>query len=482
MSRRYSRIGASQLRERINVSEAQWFLSLPNKVRQRLFSAEEASIIAHKCEAVLQDPCFDSIHKLRQIQRLSCSGEYAISDSSMRASMNSVRTDSGLDMLPRQGLINSSRGRFEAPSKVIQKRKNSRRTQSSSMLSIPYPASRRKTQSHSVDSNEPFISIPRLPSRNELLVPLSSSSPSSSAQHGDAAEVTASQPRYYQDPEARWKLKTYFSSEQKFDELLQFGFPATAGTEESENRTGTPDLDVPGEKNHNAKSRKASQSYQRFMLADSLSALSDASSVELENDERGSNSSIDESDGPLTPTETTDATDMYIRYVGQLESKYSAVDIEKPLSDQRMLPPLPPLPPPSKSKPIAPGPAAHRRQRSKGTDSPNAASTIATVTTREIADCKNTIGPREMTLKISLTRSDLRGSESNGNDIKVSSEDEKHGGDEGGFAAHEADPLALQALPVVSDDTTGAHSPFTAQKLRLPDSVLQIFRGRFARR
>ena len=482
MSRRWSRTDAGQLSERITINEAQWFLSLPDKVRQRLFSADEVSVIALRCEAVLQNPCFASIHKLRQLQRRSCSDECAISDSPKRTSMNSARIGSGSDTLPRRGLIEGVGVPFEAHSRAVFKRRDFRRTQSSTMLRVPHPVPRRKAQSQSAASGELLINLPPIPSRNELILSLPSSS-SPPPQHNDTTEVTTSKPRYYQDPEARMKLKTYFSSEQKFDELLEFGFPATAEIREQENKSGTPDIDMREGKRASTESRKASETYQRFMLADSLSALSDASSVELESDERDSNSSVDEFDGPATPTEATDATDLYIRYVGQLKSKYSAVDIAKPLSDQRMLPPMPLPPLPSKPKSMAPAPIVHTRHNSKGTNSASTLAVIKPAVATEATSSKPVTGPREMTLKISLTRSDLRTSESNSNDANARVREESNSGDsEGIHAARKADPLALQALPVVSDDVTGAHSPFSAQKSRLQDSVLHLLRGRFARR
>lgn len=37
--------------------------------------------------------------------------------------------------------------------------------------------------------------------------------------------------QYYQDPDARWKLRAFLSSPQKFDEAIQFGFPALESKE-----------------------------------------------------------------------------------------------------------------------------------------------------------------------------------------------------------------------------------------------------------
>lgn len=45
--------------------------------------------------------------------------------------------------------------------------------------------------------------------------------------HSESVSVIDPTATHYQDPEARQKLRAYLASEQKFDEALQFGFPAT---------------------------------------------------------------------------------------------------------------------------------------------------------------------------------------------------------------------------------------------------------------
>ena len=394
--------------------------------------------------------------------------------------MTSTRVDSGFGMNPREsfdeGIRRHTRMKIapEVQSRTLTVRKDSRRTQSSVMLRVPHPAPRRKAQSHSAASNEPLPKLLPISSQNELILPPPPPSSSSLPQLNDEAQdATTSKPRYYQDPEARMKLKTYFSSEQKFDELLEFGFPTMAIVKEQGNNATIPDNNKGEAKGNSIESRKTSETYQGFMLADSPPAASDVSSVDLEIEKLDSSSSVDDSDGPATPTEITDATGCYLRYVGQLKSKYSAVDIAKPLSDQRALPPLPP--PSSKSVLTIPAPKVHVRHQSGSTN---------TSSTAEVAANLNPeFGPREMTLKLSLTRSDLRDSENSNNSNQKSGEETNPGCDGGIHAApKDGDPLALQALPVFSEDATGAHSPFPAQKVRLRDNLMQKLRGRLARR
>ena len=455
--------------------EAEWFLSLPAKGRQRLFSKEEISFIAFRCEAILKNPSFATFHRIRYAQRRGCSDVCRGPDLIRKDSMSSTRVDSGFGMYPRESLDEEGVGRRtrrkivpEVQSKPLSTRKDFRRTQSSAMLRVPYPAPRRKAQSHSAANNEPLSKLLPIPSQNELILPPPASSPIPSPQPNSESEATTSKPRYYQDPEARMKLKTYFSSEQKFDELLEFGFPAMTTKEEQRNKAMVPEKNIGEVKGSSIKLRKASETQQHFKLADSLTTASDVSSIDLESDKLDSSSSVDDSDGPATPTETTDATNMYLRYVGQLKSKYSAVDIAKPLSDQRELPPLP-LPP---SKSILPMPASrvHVRHQSSSTDT----SSIPEVT----AHLDPASGPREMTLKLSLTRSDLRDSEKRNSSNQKSMEDSKSRDCGGHTTPKDDDALSLQALPVLSEDVTGAHSPFAVQKVPLRNNLMQKLRGR----
>ena len=56
---------------------------------------------------------------------------------------------------------------------------------------------------------------------------------------------------HYQDPEARLKLRAYLASPQKFDEAIEFGFPSTDGmAEDKENRPPRISADIIGRKSH----------------------------------------------------------------------------------------------------------------------------------------------------------------------------------------------------------------------------------------
>ncbi|KAJ5260506.1 hypothetical protein N7478_012111 [Penicillium angulare] len=74
--------------------------------------------------------------------------------------------------------------------------------------------------SHSLPPLAPVVnhnSSSRPPSRHQ-----------SNSQHGSKSSTSSIDPsaQYYQDPDARLKLRVYLASPQKFDEAIEFGFPA----------------------------------------------------------------------------------------------------------------------------------------------------------------------------------------------------------------------------------------------------------------
>jgi hypothetical protein len=92
---------------------------------------------------------------------------------------------------------------------------------------------------------------------------------------------------HYQDPEARLKLRVYLASPQKFDEAIEFGFPSAEGV------TDTADKE-------NKVSRKISKDsgYRRSPLTDcSQTFLNDTTSI------YSSDASMLDPEEPLTPSE-----------------------------------------------------------------------------------------------------------------------------------------------------------------------------------
>lgn len=195
---------------------------------------------------------------------------------------------------------------------------------------------------------------------------------------------------HYQDPEARKKLRMYLASPQKFDEAIEFGFPSTTG-----NDSPGPHYQLPQIDNH---ARKFSRDMHTFLRDGKLSFLEDSTSTDNQGLESSDCDSVADLDSPATPC----STGLSFRL--------------------------------------------HSRQLSHGKfpiDSPMASPALSG------AGQMN----REMTLRMTLTRPDLR-----------ADEDQLYGWQQQGSSSPKStsvkdDPLALEDL-VFTDDNTGAKGAF----------------------
>ncbi|KAI5848226.1 hypothetical protein BZA05DRAFT_340193 [Tricharina praecox] len=203
----------------LSQSDAQWFLELPENIRKKHFSREERILLATKCESIIVDAADETLY------RMNCRPK----------SMDSISTTSDIGSLYRPS--------FE--SDVIRAREEMRMSfrwmeedgdldlrlqpfQEREVHSAPPPRNRKRrtlslsskrTNSSSSTATATSLSRPCL-SRRAASTPKSSGAPPSSAFSCDS-EAT-----YYQDPEARLKLRVYLASPQKFDEAIEFGFPS----------------------------------------------------------------------------------------------------------------------------------------------------------------------------------------------------------------------------------------------------------------
>lgn len=198
-------------------------------------------------------------------------------------------------------------------------------------------------------------------------------------------------PRHYQDPEARMKLRCFLASPQKFDEAIEFGFPSTTRT------TAPVATPRPGD------AAKVSRDVQTFLRDDAVSLLGshtdDAASALAGSDDEG-NDAI----SPVTPTSSTENVHFITRLV---DSKFSSID----------------------------------------------SSGLPSLALRDYTQdpvFQAPIAGREMTLRMTLTRPELR-----------AKEEELYGWQPNAMFAK--DPLALEELPPPSDDVTGAHGAFAVQ-------------------
>ncbi|EON61926.1 hypothetical protein W97_01144 [Coniosporium apollinis CBS 100218] len=218
--------------------------------------------------------------------------------------------------------------------------------------------------------------------------------------------------KHYMDPEARAKLRLYLASPQKFDEVLEFGFPSTSAELPS-----TPPESHP---RHKLAPRQVNHDVLTFLQGDPVSFLDDAPEYTKydSSDSDEDTSTIGDGDSPVTPRD------------GQGVSRY-----------MRRLP------------------------SSNGSSLDNTSFPLPCGRQTRYAEAM--AGNREMTLRVTLTRPDLR-----------AADDELYGWQKSGVQAKavadelhdDRDPLALEALPPMTDDITGSHCPFTTP----PPSTRQV--------
>ncbi len=102
---------------------------------------------------------------------------------------------------------------------------------------------------------------------------------------------------HYQDPEARLKLRVYLASPQKFDEAVEFGFPSA----DADTTTPAPHPQAPSKHHH--KHTQTTTTNMRTFLADDIdsdSSADEADALSLHSSNRPS-SSLNEPDSPKTP-------------------------------------------------------------------------------------------------------------------------------------------------------------------------------------
>lgn len=234
----------------------------------------------------------------------------------------------------------------------------------------------------------------------------------SSGQSETSRPIFDPEAKHYMDPEARAKLRLYLASPQKFDEVLEFGFPSTSAELPS-----TPPESHP---RHKLAPRQVNHDVLTFLQGDPVSFLDDAPEYTKydSSDSDEDTSTIGDGDSPVTPRDGQDVS----RYIRRLPSSNgSSLD--------------------NTSFPLPCG--------------------------RQTRYAEAMAGNREMTLRVTLTRPDLR-----------AADDELYGWQKSGVQAKpvadelydDRDPLALEALPPMTDDTTGSHCPFPTP----PPSTRQV--------
>lgn len=399
-------------------AQQQWFCSLPDKIRRQHFSAQEHDSITAGVDGAWQ---FGAVRRISAIQDRRTSAASLTMDPKARPQLS----------LSRHSQLRSSTSSHHtligSPTSPTHHRRG--RSAAGTLVSFPRP---------SIDSV------------------------------GDGEAV------YYRNPEARSKLRQYLASPQKFDEALTYGFPSSPQQDDDEPE---PRRSPPSTANNDAKA---------FLHGEAMSFMDGLEMdlpPEVDDEARSEAPSEPDTDSPSTPGDAE---------WSWRTSKYNRLSIFGGLNTDS-LPSLslnayqPPVPPVRRPPPTSPAPAMPRSPLLLYDPSVPAA-----------PDASNLLN-REMTLRMTLTRPDLRADDealygwqaqqhkssgplqhiqqlqqqrrgSSASIIRQQqalhvSRREHERGQQRKSSVLAGDPLALEELPPLPDDPSGAHGVFALPEL-----------------
>ena len=228
-------------------SDAQWFLRLPDKVQRGHFTREERHALSGQRDSIIFDASDERIctfyaqggERNRSVPTLRTSSYSSLSTLStfdleipthpvldMDDSMIWFDDDNDLDLSSRLQLDDYHEFMTKAAESDVKssKRRPSFR-KALSLNQLPFGANTSSipplptpTYSPSL-TNTPLAKPPHLHTQSRP-----SFTHTRGAQTSNSAIEASAQ--YYQDPEARLKLRVYLASPQNFDEAIEFGFPS----------------------------------------------------------------------------------------------------------------------------------------------------------------------------------------------------------------------------------------------------------------
>ena len=231
--------------EHLSTADAQWFLRLPEKVQKRHFTQDEQRILAGHCEEIILDATDATLSRLgRQFNRRV---------PSLRASSPSVSsTNSSLYFEAEQDPVDSASDMDDAMLENFRWMDNhdhldltldDYHTHVAETAGPKSPSDRRPSFRRNLSLSAMPLHRTSPTSPNETpstCLPTSISGASlekSHQRHISRASTnflpihqnrTSTDPAtlHYQDPEARLKVRVYLASLSKFDEAVEFGFPS----------------------------------------------------------------------------------------------------------------------------------------------------------------------------------------------------------------------------------------------------------------
>ena len=242
-------------------ADAQWFLSLPETVQRKHFTREEQRLLAGHCESIIVDVTDRALYRLgRQVNRsvptlgtsysteTSTSSPYSLEledqadpvvdmNASLMDNFRWMEDDSGLDLTfddYHKHIVDTAK----PATKAVTQKPSFRR--SLSLSNVPFCGNLSPSTSK-FQGAMTSTQLPRPTARDQYertCRPQRTDALRVATKLGSEAAIDLTA-NHYQDPETRLKLQEYLGSIQKFDEVIEFGFPAL---EEKMNAVRRPSL------------------------------------------------------------------------------------------------------------------------------------------------------------------------------------------------------------------------------------------------
>jgi len=250
--RRLRKASRTQSIKSVTSIEASWYLTLPEKIKKKQFTREEQVILAGRLrESVILDAADEAIYKKsrrasKNVSNLSPVTDYSPSPD-WPSPMSEEQMASGEGTMD-QSLYESFRWMDEEQDLDLKLVLDDYHANLEGAV-IPAP------DSNTRPSFRRTMSISKIPFGRNSLSSLGPRSPKFETHHSrqkskalsmmvpkhiahnSVSSIDLPNATHYQDPEARLKLRVYLASPQKFDEAIEFGFPNMDGvTDDKENR------------------------------------------------------------------------------------------------------------------------------------------------------------------------------------------------------------------------------------------------------
>lgn len=238
--------------DRFSFEDAQWFQRLPHKVRQKHFTKDEQRALAGRRASLILDAADKIVlrasrQRNQSVPTIRTSYSYKSSASSVHTLEEEPPVDSAVDM--DESILESFRWMDSDDDLDLTlddyHTHLSSSTAPTSSLNSRRPSFRRTFSLTALPQEEPYS--PLSAQRGLRSITQASISPRGSTQEDRSRSgveacyatppkqtplrATEQSAKHYQDAEARLKLRVYLASPSKFDEALEFGFPSLESTD-----------------------------------------------------------------------------------------------------------------------------------------------------------------------------------------------------------------------------------------------------------